>query len=245
VRRRFRIVGRGRAGGSLAAALTDVGWSELPALGRGDNVASAAAGVDLVVVAVPDAAIAEVSAAIEPAGSTATTVIAHLAGSLGLAVLEPHPRRAAVHPLVALPAPDVGARRLRDGAWFAVAGDPMAREIVEALGGRAIDLADEGRAAYHAAACVASNHLVALLGQVERLAEKANVPLEAYLDLVASTVDNVAELGPAAALTGPAARGDEATLSRHREVLGTLADADAERAAYDALVELCRRLARS
>ena len=45
------------------------------------------------------------------------------------------------------------------------------------------------------------------------------MPLEAYLDLVRATVDNVAELGPAAALTGPAARGDWATIERHLAAL--------------------------
>ena len=119
-----------------------------------------------------------------------------------------------------------------------MAGDPLAGEVVEALGGRAFEVADADRAAYHAAACIASNHLVALLGQVERVAAAVGVPLEAYLDLVRATVDNVADLGPAAALTGPAARGDEATIERHLAALPP-----DERAAYDALAEAARRLA--
>lgn len=121
---------------------------------------------------------------------------------------------------------------------MAVAGDPMAREVVGALGGRPVEVPDEHRAAYHAAACIASNHLVALLGQVEQVAAPAGVPLDAFLGLAAATLDNVARLGPAAALTGPAARGDDATLERHRSAL-----APSERPAYDALAAEARRLA--
>src|SRR5205807_8944264 len=140
--------------------------------------------VDLLVVATPDAAVESVAGAVDP---VPTTLVAHLAGSLGPDVLVPHPRRAAIHPLVSLPDAGVGAARLR-GAWFALAGDPAAAAVVEALGGRWRVVADEDRAAYHAAACIASNHLVALLGQVERVAAVAGMPLEAYLALVRETV---------------------------------------------------------
>jgi predicted short-subunit dehydrogenase-like oxidoreductase (DUF2520 family) len=228
------VIGPGRAGRSLAAALAGAGWSVSGLLGRDDDTSGAASGVDLVVVATPDGAVASVAAAIEPVPGT---VVAHLAGSLGLDALEPHPRRAAVHPLVSLPDPEIGARRLR-GAWYAIAGDAMAREIVAALEGRSFTVADADRAVYHAAAAVASNHLVVLLGQVERLARRAGVPMEAYLDLVRATVDNVAELGAADALTGPAARGDEATLRGHVEAL-----APEERPLYEVLAAEARRMA--
>jgi predicted short-subunit dehydrogenase-like oxidoreductase (DUF2520 family) len=231
---KLRVVGPGRAGSSLAAALEATGWEVEPALGRGDDLSTAAGGVDLAVIATPDAVIADVAAAIHP---VETTVVAHQAGSLGLDVLAPHPRPAAVHPLVALPNAVVGAERLRAAAWFAIAGDPLAGRVVADLGGHAFTVADEDRAAYHAAACVASNHLVALLGQVDRIARTAGVPLEAYLDLVRATVDNVAELGPTAALTGPAARGDWATIDRHLAALDP-----AERPAYEAMMQAARRL---
>ena len=230
----LRLIGPGRAGTSLATALRRAGWQVDGTLGRGEDVRGAAAGVDLLVIATPDAAIAEVAAAVEP---VETTVVAHLAGSLGLDVLAPHPRRAAVHPLAALPDADLGADRLAGGCWFAVAGDALARDVVAALGGRAIEVADADRATYHAAACIASNHLVALLGQVERVAATAGVPLEAYLDLVRATVDNVSALGPAAALTGPVARGDHATIERHLAALPA-----GERPAYEAMADQARRL---
>lgn len=235
--RRVRIVGAGRAGRSLTEALEAIDrWQVVGVLGRGER-GDAAVGVDLLVLAVPDAAVAEVAAAVTPSPDT---VVAHLSGSLGLAPLAGHERRAVLHPLVSLPDPAIGSARLRSGAWFGLAaeGDPLAAELVSALGGRAIRVAESDWARYHAAAAIAANHLVGLLGQVERVAESIGVPLDAYLDLARGALENVAALGPAAALTGPVARGDEATLARHRAAL----PAD-EMAAYDAGVELCRRLA--
>src|SRR5690606_23511616 len=192
-----RIIGPGRAGGAFALALGAVGWEVDPPIRRGDDVSTAAMGVDLLVIATPDAAVAEVAAAVTPAPGT---VVAHLAGSLGLDVLEPHAHRACIHPLVSIPRPDIGAARLREGAWFGVASNTpgagrLVADIVHSFNGRAVEVADEHRATYHAAACIASNHLVALLAQAERVAATAGVPLEAFLDLVRGTVDNVESMG--------------------------------------------------
>lgn len=228
-----RIIGAGRAGGSLARALGERGWS-VELLGRDVDPTGAAHGVDLLVIATPDGAIADVAAAVTP---SPTTVVAHLSGSLGPDVLAPHPRRGALHPLVALPDPETGARRLA-GAWFGIAGDALVDEVVAALDGTPFPVADTDRAAYHAAAVIASNHVVALLGQAERVGAGARVPFPALLALVRATVDNVAELGPAAALTGPAARGDDATIAAHVTALDP-----AERLTYEAMVVEARRLA--
>jgi hypothetical protein len=152
-------------------------------------------GVDLVVIATPDHVIASVAAAIDPVGST---VVAHLAGSRGLDVLAPHERRGAMHPLMTMPDERSGAASLR-GAWFAVAGDPLVHDVVRSLDGHSFTVTDEHRALYHAAACVAANHLVALLGQVERLAAAADVPFAAFFGLIRAAVDNTERLGPAAA----------------------------------------------
>jgi predicted short-subunit dehydrogenase-like oxidoreductase (DUF2520 family) len=230
----FRLIGPGRAGRSLATALSDAGWELVGMLGPHDDLRSAAHGVGALVIATPDSAVAAVSAAVDPSPHT---VVLHLAGSLGLDVLDPHPRRASVHPLVTLREPRSGAARLAAGCYFAVAGDSLALELVAALGGRALAVPDEDRAAYHAAACLAANHVVALLGQVERVAAGAGVPLAAFMELARGAVDDVAAVGPARALTGPVARGDGATIERHRAVLEP-----AERPAYDALVELSQRL---
>ena len=169
-----------------------------------------------------------------------TTTVVHLSGSLGLEALAPHPRRAGLHPLVPLPNGSLGAARLASGVTFAVAGDAVARAIVESLGGRVVEVADDDRPAYHAAACIAANHVVALLGQVERVATSVGLDLESFLPLTRAAIDDVADLGPVAALTGPARRGDWATLSRHLDALP-----ESERAAYQAGAALAMRLAES
>lgn len=232
-----QIVGAGRAGGSFADALADTGW-DIELLHHDDPAVIGVPGgpaPDLVLLCVPDSAVATVASALPV---RADTVVAHCAGSLGLDTLEPHPRRGSLHPLVSMPDRRVGATRLR-GAWVALAGDPLMGRVAGALGARTITVSDEDRALYHAAAAVASNHLVALMGQVERLAALIGVPLEAFVELAEGSLDNVAEVGPAAALTGPAARGDQATIDAHLEAMPA-----EERDAYLAMVEMARRLAR-
>ena len=230
-----RLIGPGRAGRSLAAALADAGCDVREVLARHDDVARAARGVDVLVIATPDSAIADVAARVVPVPGT---VVVHLSGALGLDALAPHPRRASLHPLVPLPSPEVGRVRLRSGITFAAAGDPVAAELARLLGGSVVVVEDEHRAAYHAAACMAANHLVALMGQVERVAATAGLDLDAFLGLARAALTDVAELGPASALTGPAARRDDATLERHRRALDA-----GELPGYDAGVALARRLA--
>lgn len=225
----LRFVGSGRAAQALRAALGDP-YRVVGFLGRGDDLFSAAEGVDVLVLAVGDDAIAEVAGRIAPNPSC---LVLHLSGSRGLDVLAGHPRRAAMHPLAPLPDAQVGARRLRSGLTFAVAGDPQVLDLVDALGGRPVPVRDEQRAAYHAAASVAANHVVGLLGHLEQLAAAADLPLEAFLPLTRAAVEDAAQLGPAAALTGPASRGDWQTLERHLEAIP-----EAERAAYRAGVAM-------
>ena len=99
----LRVIGPGRAGGALALALHRAGWTVEAPRGRGDDLSTAAEGVDLLLVATPDPVVAEVAAAVDP---VPTTVVAHVAGALGLEVLAGHERAAALHPLVALPDAD-------------------------------------------------------------------------------------------------------------------------------------------
>lgn len=219
----------------MASALSDVGWTVVEPLGRGGELSHGAFGVDALVISTPDDSVGSIAQALIP---NPETVVLHMSGSLGLDVLSGHARRATCHPLVPLPNQAVGARRLRSGCTFAISGDRFATEIVDALGGRAITLRDDDRATYHAAACIASNHVVALLGQVERIASSIGLRLDDFLGLAAAAIDDARELGPAAALTGPASRGDAATLNRHREAI-----APQERGAYDAGVRLASQLA--
>lgn len=232
---RVRIIGPGRAGTSLHRALTRAHWPVEPLLGRGDDLVDAASGVDLLVIATPDVAVGEVAAAVAPRPEV---VVAHLSGSLGLAPLAGHARVAVLHPLVALPDPDRGVDRLV-GAWFGLAatGDPLVEEVVTELHGRVVRIEEDDWPRYHAAAVIASNHLVALLGQVERVAVSIGAPLDAYLDLARGALDDVVALGPAAALTGPVRRGDLATVERHLAALPP-----EEQTAYRTLAEEAARL---
>jgi predicted short-subunit dehydrogenase-like oxidoreductase (DUF2520 family) len=195
--------------------------------------------VDLLVIATPDDAVRRVAAMVTP---IATTAVIHLSGSLGLDVLASHPRRGSLHPLMPLPTAAIGRERLLSGITFAVAGDPMTRRLAESLGGTAVEVPDHDRAAYHAAASIAANHLVALLGQVERVAGTIGLPLDAFAGLLRAATDDALQLGPRRALTGPAVRGDWATLEHHRAALSGMAGDRVELAAYDAMVGLARRL---
>lgn len=190
---------------------------------------------DLCVLAVPDDVIAAASAAVR--GGSA--VIAHVSGSLPLTVLDGHTRVGSIHPLMSLPDSEVGAARLAAGCTFAVAGDPLLTEVVDTLGGRAIEVPDDRRALYHAVAAIASNHVTALCAQIERLAHEVDVPVDAYWTLLRTTLDNVEQVGAEAALTGPAARGDWHTIERHLDALTDRAD----RRLYLALCEHAAKLA--
>ena len=226
------ILGAGRAGGSFHAALTVVGWKSELVPGRSATRLHLA-DVDLVLLAVPDAAIAEVAAAVP----LTDAVVAHVSGACDLDVLAPHERVGSIHPLMSLPDSETGSRRLLDRCTFAVDGDSLMAELAAALGGVPIEVPGPQRALYHATATIASNHLTALCAQVESLAAEVGVPVDAYWALMSTTLDNVADIGPAAALTGPAARGDWDTIRTH---LVALPDDD-DRHLY---LALCRRAAR-
>jgi predicted short-subunit dehydrogenase-like oxidoreductase (DUF2520 family) len=252
------LVGPGRAGTTIALALLELGWRVASVAGRAPDApstVSAAAclgaaqtlvtdvgrGANVVIIATPDRSIEAAARAIAPSVEPGALVF-HLAGSSGIGVfsglleLRPGVRAGALHPLQLFPSASMGIERLR-GAWAAVAGDPQVGDLARALGMRPFALADEDRAQYHAAAVVASNHLVALLGQVERLTVACGVPFEAFAPLVASSVADAFALGPARALTGPVSRGDLATVEKHLATLDP-----GERDAYRTLAREVARL---
>lgn len=231
---RARIVGAGRAGTSFERALTTAGWEVAPLVRRGEPLAGAARDVDVVIIATSDGSIAEVAAAIDPAAGA----VLHLSGALGPGPVAMHPRHGVLHPLVALPDAERGADRLV-GAWFGLAqgGDHVAERIVADLGGTAVRIADSDWSRYHAAAVIAANHLVALLGQAERVGASVGLPLAALMGLAEGSLRDVADLGPAGALTGPVRRGDLATVQRHLDGLP-----HDERDAYRAMAEQAARL---
>jgi predicted short-subunit dehydrogenase-like oxidoreductase (DUF2520 family) len=251
-------VGPGRAGSTLAAALVARGWTAVAVAGRRHDAPSTQAAAerfrtravdvvdagrdaDLVLVATPDAAIGDAGLALAP-GLRPGALVVHFSGACPLEELgklhaeRPDVEIGALHPLQSLPSVDLGIARL-PGSWCAVDGPPAVERLALSLGLRPFRVPAGQRARYHAAAAVASNHLVALLGQAVRIADAAGIPPEALLPLVRASVDNVDALGAERALTGPVARGDADTVARHLDAL----PAD-ERASYRALAAEALRL---
>ncbi|HEU0079970.1 MAG TPA: DUF2520 domain-containing protein, partial [Longimicrobiaceae bacterium] len=209
------------------------------------------AGVGGVLLAVPDAAVPAVAERLANLPLPPEIPVLHLSGSLGMEALA-MPARAGhpvggLHPLCAVADPVEGADRLR-GATFGVEGEGAARalaeRIVRAAGGTTLELPPGSRTAYHASAVFASNYVVALLAVAERLMESAGIPAElarpALAGLAAGAVENVRDDGPAAALTGPVARGDAETVARHLARLS-----GDERRLYSLLAAEALRLARA
>jgi len=225
------IVGRGRLGGALVTALRDAGLAVDGPLGRGAD----GAGAETVILCVPDGEIAAAAAHVVPG-----RLVGHCSGATTLAPLAAH-EAFSLHPLMTVP--EHGASFA--GATAAIAGATpraleTARGLAQTLGMRSVEVADRDRAAYHAAASIASNFLVTLEGAAERLAATAGVEREALAPLVRATVENWRQHGVHKAITGPIARGDEATVTRQREAV-------AERVPdllplWDALVESTRGL---
>jgi predicted short-subunit dehydrogenase-like oxidoreductase (DUF2520 family) len=226
------VVGRGRLGTALARALREAGYDVAGPLGRGAEITGAQA----VLLCVPDGEIAAAAAAI-PAGAP----VGHCSGATGLDALGRH-EAFSLHPLMTVTAR--GAQFA--GAGAAIAGTTphalkLATTLADALGMRAVRISDGDRAAYHAAASIASNFLITLEAAAERLATSAGADRALLVPLVRATVENWATLGPERALTGPVARGDELTVAHQRLAIG-------ERAAdllplFDALVDATRVLA--
>jgi predicted short-subunit dehydrogenase-like oxidoreductase (DUF2520 family) len=237
---RVGIVGAGRLGTALAAALREAGVRMEGPVGRGE----VPAGCGAIVLCVPDAEIPAAAATV----AGAAPLVGHTSGATPLSALEPAGGAAfGMHPLQTFPERWTGgpaaaerARRIPAEpapgtalAAFASAGCAVAGSTPEALavagrlarllGMTPFEIDDEGRAAYHAAASVASNFTVTLLAAAERIAGGAGLaPHEAralLAPLVRRTVESVAELDPASALTGPVARGDRVTVEAQRRAI--------------------------
>src|SRR5579884_4222045 len=231
-RPRLAIIGPGRLGHALADALRAAGYPVEGPLGRGAD----GSGADVVLLCVPDNEIGAAAGHVAPG-----PLVGHCSGATGLDPLLPH-EAFSLHPLMTVTGRGAALR----GAGAAVAGttpraQAVASELAEALGMHPIDVADEDRTAYHAAASIASNFLVTVEAAAERLAGTAGLGREQLVPLVRATVENWAALGAERALTGPVARGDEPTVEAQRAAV-------AERtpellALFDALVRATRELA--
>ena len=227
------LIGRGRLGHAFARALRASGHRVAGPLGRDADGSAASA----VLLCVPDGEIASAAGALRVGRDV---LVGHCSGATGFDVLAGH-SAFSLHPLMTLTG-DEGPGAFA-GAGAAVAGTTpgalaFAHRLAAGLGMTAIEVPDEDRAAYHAAASIASNFLVTLEAAAERLLEGDR---ELLVPLVRRTVDNWARLGAERALTGPVARGDEATVERQRAAVADRAPELVE--LFDALAGATRDLA--
>ena len=226
------VIGRGRMGGALGAALSAAGLPVRGPLGRGATSDDAS----VVLLCVPDREISAASAMIAPG-----RIVGHVSASAPLSLLEPH-ERFIMHPLLSV----TGEGASFAGVTCAVDGSTpdalsVARALAERVGMRAREVPAEMRALYHAAASTAANYLTTLLGMAETLADEVGLDRDALTPLVRATVNNWATLGARAALTGPIARGDEDTVRRQRDAVA--ASRPDLLPFWDALVAATRELA--
>ncbi|HEY2026685.1 MAG TPA: DUF2520 domain-containing protein [Gemmatimonadaceae bacterium] len=226
------IVGRGRMGEALVSALDEAGLAVRGPFGRGYDGDQAA----IVVLCVPERELAAAAAEVESG-----PLVGHVSASAPLDLLAPH-ERFSLHPLMSV----VGAGTRFAGAACVIDGSTpralaAAREVAERLEMRPVAIRPEARALYHAAASAASNFLVTLEGMAETLASRAGLNRSALEPLVRASVDNWAQRGAAAALTGPIARGDDQTAERQRAAVA--ASAPELLPLWDALATATRQLA--
>ena len=260
------IIGPGRAGVGLALALAQAGYqvrlhgrSKKPVpkpltltVGPADEPPAWIAQAGVVVLAVKDDAIRPLAEALARAGAIgADQVVLHLSGVQGQEALGPLvSSRAALgslHPLQTISDPERAPDRLR-GAWAAVEGMPRAVQAAEGLaqdlGMHPFRIPSKAKPVYHAGAVFASNYFVVVEAVAQRLLRHAGLSdaeaWQALRPLVEGTFQNLTHQEPLAALTGPVARGDEATIQRHLESL-TRDDALLYRALGRAALELAEK----
>ena len=261
------VVGAGRVGTAMAVLLARAGHI-VRAVAGGEGTRERAArylpavpvlepevaaiSAEVVLLGTPDAAIEPVCTSLTLAGALGPDrAVVHLSGAIGLDALGTAEAAGttvlSVHPLMTCPDVEAAIARIPGSAFAVTAHSPLAFQLGEQLatdvGGRPFGLEDEVKPLYHAAAVFASNYLVTLTALAASLEEAAGVPdpLGALEPLQRATLDNVAAVGPAAALTGPALRGDDLTVERNLRAL-------AERApeavpSYVALADLALGLA--
>lgn len=232
---RASVVGQGRLGGTLARRLAEVGVDVSGPHGHGYDGGDA----EHVLLCVPDAAIADAAATV---AARAGRLVGHCSGATTLAPLAPHVAFS-LHPLMTVPDADA----VLAGSPCAVAGSTpgalaAAEGLAAVLGMRPIRVDDADRAAYHAAASVAANYLLAVEDLAERVAASAGLDRAALAPLVRAAVAAWQDRGAVAALTGPVARGDGETVARQRAALADRLPAD-DLALFDALTAATSRLA--
>ena len=257
------IIGAGRLGTALALALATRGYPiralaarrqsharksislaglPSPTLALGADQLEQLPPSDLVLITTPDDVIADIARNFAKLrrGARHRATFLHTSGALSSAVLSPLAKAGfhtgSMHPLVSISLPKAGAGALH-GAFYCVEGDSVAlrfaKMIVRDLNGTAFTIKRESKALYHAAAVMASPHLVALFDLATELLAGCGLSRKAarqvLLPLLESTVNNLKASPPQKALTGTFARGDVATVKRHLEALSGNAHSEALR----------------
>jgi predicted short-subunit dehydrogenase-like oxidoreductase (DUF2520 family) len=241
---RIGIVGAGRVGAVLAAALRAAGHHVVAVAGESDasririetllpgvpvrKPSAVARACDVLLLTVPDDALANVVAMLSASGAIRSGQhVVHTSGRHGTAVLRPAHERgahvAAMHPAMTFTGTDVDLVRLPDSV-FGCTGDGVARSMVQMLvddlHGETVWVAEEQRVLYHAALAHGANHLVTLVSQAAGLLRQAGAddPAAVLRPLLQAALDNALVYGDAA-LTGPIVRGDVQTLQAHLHTL--------------------------
>jgi len=255
------VIGVGRAGGPLAAALARAGHRvvgvhavsersrrQVEAFLPGTPLMPAAAvmaAADLVLVTVPDDVLPDLILGLADTDAvTPGQFVVHASGRFGTAVLEPATRLGALplalHPVMTFTGSRTDLDRLA-GCPFGVTAPPVLRPVAEALvvevGGDPMWVPEEARPLYHAALASGANHLVTLVAQTLDLLGTAGIadPAGLVRPLLMAALDNVLAMGDEA-LTGPVARGDAGTVAAHLEALSRAAPE--ARAGYLAMARL-------
>lgn len=265
--RSISIVGAGRVGKTLGKLLRKRGWRIAAAVTRSAGSARGARqaigtgeastrlsleifDADVVLIAVPDAAIAPIAASLASlAGPDARgKVILHTSGALDNSALAPLARLGAftgsLHPMQTFTGR--GVPNLK-GVVFAVEGDAPARraaaQIARQLGGIPITIRSSGKPAYHAAGALVAGHALALLEAATRILVAQGFSrrraIATLVPLMRQMIGNFERLGSRAAWTGPIARGDFAVVAKHAKALRRFPREFAD--AYAALARLGAR----
>jgi len=261
------VVGAGRVGAVLASALRATGHAVVGASGVSEasreRIDTLLPGVprlavpevvrraELVLLAVPDDALADLVAGLAATGAwQAGQLLVHTSGRYGTSVLGPAGAAGAiglaVHPAMTFTGTSLDLARL-PGSTMAVTAPaavlPVAQALVIEMGAEPVVVPEHARTAYHAALAHASNHVVTVLAQARQVLHDAGVEASAQLlgPLVQAAVDNAVRMGDGA-LTGPVSRGDDGTVAAHLQVLSV---GDEGRSPDEAVAATYRAVARA
>jgi predicted short-subunit dehydrogenase-like oxidoreductase (DUF2520 family) len=262
------VVGAGRVGAVLAAALREAGHSVVGAAGVSESSVSridallpgvpvlapdeVVRAADLVLLTVPDDSLAELTSGLARLGAWKSgQIVVHTAGRYGVGILADAAAAGvlplAIHPAMTFTGTSIDRSRLV-GTVFAVTAPapllPIAQALVVEMGGEPLVLEEEDRAMYHAALVHGANHAVTLAAQSAAVLARLGVEEPGLLlgPLIHASIDNALRDAPGSvnSLTGPVVRGDAGTVAAHLEALGSV---PTTRAAYRALTRATADLA--